>query len=280
MQGRLSPPIGGRIQAFPADSWETEFPVARRCGFDAIEWVFEAEGFRQNPLWSKDGVERIRQLSAEHAVRVPSVCADYFMVHGFVTADVQARRESLEVLLRLIHQAGALGMERILIPILEDVAIRTEADKARVYECLAEALPHASEGGLQLGLETELPAEELLDFVYCFPGPRPGVYYDLGNAAAMGYDLSSEIRLLGRRIIGVHIKDRRHNGPTVPLGTGGVDFPAVFGALDEVGYKGPYILQGARGADDLQTAKTYLEFVRQHLYAAQRASLRGETATS
>ena len=43
MQGRLSPPIDGRIQAFPINDWESEFEKASKIGFDCIEWIFDME---------------------------------------------------------------------------------------------------------------------------------------------------------------------------------------------------------------------------------------------
>ena len=38
--GRLSPPVAGRLQAFPWASWAEEFGLARACGFATLEWVF------------------------------------------------------------------------------------------------------------------------------------------------------------------------------------------------------------------------------------------------
>ncbi len=37
MQGRLVPPVDGKIQAFPAGSWERELLLARQAGLDLIE---------------------------------------------------------------------------------------------------------------------------------------------------------------------------------------------------------------------------------------------------
>ncbi|MFH1857765.1 MAG: sugar phosphate isomerase/epimerase, partial [Candidatus Omnitrophota bacterium] len=52
IQGRLSPPVKGRIQAFPKDTWEKEFSLSQICGFDAIEWIFECEAYQKNPIWT------------------------------------------------------------------------------------------------------------------------------------------------------------------------------------------------------------------------------------
>jgi L-ribulose-5-phosphate 3-epimerase len=48
MQGRLSPPVGGRIQSFPVDCWREEFFRAREAGLNCIEWVYEFETEARN----------------------------------------------------------------------------------------------------------------------------------------------------------------------------------------------------------------------------------------
>ena len=78
MQGRLSKPVGSRIQAFPAATWEQEFKLASQMGLDAIEWIFE-DPYETNPLWSESGRKRIMELIKETGVRVDHVCTDYFM---------------------------------------------------------------------------------------------------------------------------------------------------------------------------------------------------------
>src|SRR5437764_14979625 len=102
MQGRLSPPVGGQIQAFPLDSWADEFPTAGRLGLDAVEWIYDAPEAEQNPLSTADGRARIRDLAQRHGVAVKSVCADYFMrrrlIHG-TPDDCQANAGHLDWLL-------------------------------------------------------------------------------------------------------------------------------------------------------------------------------------
>src|SRR5262249_18789721 len=81
VQGRLSPPVPGRLQAFPSRTWREEFGRARTCGFSSLEWVFEADNYEQNPIWTQEGVVAIRRQIDETGVRVDSICADYFMTH-------------------------------------------------------------------------------------------------------------------------------------------------------------------------------------------------------
>lgn len=70
---------------------------------------------------------------------------------------------------------------------------------------------------------------------------------------------------------GVHVKDRPRGGTTVPLGSGGVNFPIVFRALDRAGFAGPVTLQTARGGDEAELARRNLRFVRSLLCPTARS---------
>lgn len=268
MQGRLSPPIGERIQAFPWDGWEAEFDSACACGFDLIEWLFEADRYNLNQIWHDQGIARIADLILRSGVGIKSICADYFMVHPFSASDPSARAQSVAVLRRIACQAARISVRTIVLPVLEESTIRTEQEKEWFVAALSSALELTEKLGIRVGIEADIPGQELSELLGRFRGPAPGVYYDVGNGTALGFDVAREIRMFGRRIVGVHIKDRKINGGTMPLGFGDVDFPSVFRALADVGFPGPYIIQGARGMDDIATACRYLEFVRTQLNLA------------
>lgn len=249
MQGRLSPPPSDRLQAFPWNHWEEEFTLARACGFDAIEWLFEIERFEENPIWSDAGVARMRALIARTGTEILTLRADYFMKRPIFAAQATDRAASVGVLTRLITQAATVGIRTVLLPILEVSELRTRADRARLLESLEEVAPLAEAHEVTLGLETELPAGDYLALVQDAARPAIGAYYDTGNAAARGWDAAADIRVLGPVLAGVHIKDRPRGGPSVPLGEGAADFDRVFPALREVGYTRPLVLQPAFGAD-------------------------------
>src|SRR5580692_5966069 len=87
MQGRLLPPVEGRIQAFPREYWDQEFPRAAAAGLSAIEWIYDSYGLGSNPLETAAGVARMSVLADEYGVAVRSICADYFMDFAFVRAN-------------------------------------------------------------------------------------------------------------------------------------------------------------------------------------------------
>ena len=265
MQGRLSPPVPGRLQAFPWSSWEEEFDRARICGFDTIEWLFEAVGYDQNPIWTDDGLHAIQRRKETSDTRLLSLCADYFMSHPFFRVSKEERARSVAVLNRLIVQVASVGIHTILLPVLEVAEIRTDSEMTQLLDSLRGPLSLALTNGIRLGLETELPASEYRALVEQGNHSALGVYYDTGNATARGYDIAADIRTLGSFLCGVHIKDRRRSGPSVLLDQGDADFPGLFQALNGVGYQGPFILQTAFGEDYLGIARVHLRFVQNHL---------------
>lgn len=265
MQGRLSPPPRGHLQSFPWGSWQEEFQSARDCGFDTIEWLFESDSYEKNPIWTGEGVDRIKQLESASGVKVRSLCADYFMAHPFFRVREKEKRQSTSVLKKLILQGAEVGIQVILIPVLEVSEVRTEDEKTQLLESLRTPLQLAAASGIKLGLETELPALEYRELIERGNHPSLGAYYDVGNAAARGYDSAADIELLSRLLCGVHIKDRRLDGPSVLLGQGDVPFSNLFSKLVEITYPGPLVLQTAFGDDYLGAAKAHLNFVKQHI---------------
>ena len=43
MQGRLSPIVGGMVQAFPWSAWREEFPAAETAGLSLMEWTLDQD---------------------------------------------------------------------------------------------------------------------------------------------------------------------------------------------------------------------------------------------
>jgi L-ribulose-5-phosphate 3-epimerase len=89
------------------------------------------------------------------------------------------------------------------------------------------------------------------------------VTYDSGNSASLGYDTREEFAAYGARVGSVHIKDRVRGGGSVPLGSGDTDFKVLSQCLEEVGFRGDFVLQVARGAagDEVAWARGNREFV-------------------
>jgi hexulose-6-phosphate isomerase len=267
MQGRLLPPVEGRIQAFPPENWEEEFPVAGGLGLDCIEFIFEGEEYASHPLMSEGGIGRIRELQKETGVRVLSVCADYFMdnpLHRGSDDEISGR---ISVLKGLIGNCSGIGARDIVIPCVDRSSLVTTGDKEALVRALEECVPLAEDHGMNLSLETDLPPDEFLFLLKRFGSPRITVNYDIGNSASLGYDPGEELAAYGVYISDVHIKDRVYEGGTVPLGAGDADFATVFQRLKEQAFSGPFILQAARkdAGRERETIREYVGFVKKYV---------------
>ncbi|QQG45412.1 MAG: sugar phosphate isomerase/epimerase [Candidatus Sungiibacteriota bacterium] len=263
MQGRLIPSRGRGIQFFPFEEWEKEFGLAAKLGLDAIEFIFDLERSAENPLMSSEGRARIRELIGEHNVLVRHICADFFMRQTPFVGDRAQRKENEKVLRELIQAALEIGASSVEIPLLEKSSLRTEADEKKFIDFLRTGLDFAHQSEVQLSLETDLPPRKLLALVETISHPALALTYDSGNSASLGYDSYEEITVLGEYISNVHIKDRILGGGTVPLGGGHANFERLFRGLGEIGYRGSFTLQAARGEEgkEKETIAEYISFV-------------------
>ena len=275
MQGRLSPPVGGKIQAFPSDCWREEFPEAGRLGFSLMEWTLDHSGLAENPLMTPQGREEIRALAARHGVAIPSLTGDCFMQAPFwKAATPDARRALLAELDDVLCACGALGIGLVVVPLVDDGRLENAAQKLVLREELVARAPVLERTGLRIVFETDLPPQAAADWIADYPQEFFGINYDTGNSASLGYDPAEEWRLYGSRVLNVHLKDRLRGGTTVPLGTGACDFGECFRAMRAVGYGGNFVLQTARAADGDHAGALarYREFVTAQWKASEAAT--------
>jgi L-ribulose-5-phosphate 3-epimerase len=246
MQGRLVPPEGGHFQSFPRHRWRDEFALAASAGLNAIEWIFDVYGEDVNPLSTDVGLDELRALSATTGVAVRSVCADFFMDRPFLRATTTEREDRIRKMEWLLARCKRAGIRRVVIPFVDNSAIRSEEEQLQALSILRQLLPAAEETNVELHLETSLgPAPFAAMLEQCLH-PLLRANYDSGNSASLGYKVEEEFAAYGHRIGSVHIKDRVLGGGRVPLGTGNADLPALFAGLARLKYAGDYVLQIAR----------------------------------
>ena len=249
MQGRLSPLVDGKIQAFPRAHWRDEFAQAHELGISLMEWTLDQEGLRDNPLLTGEGRDEIRRLCATAGLRIASVTGDCFMHAPFYKAAGADRRELLADFDAIVAACADLGIACLVMPVVDNGALENERQEKVLREQLGQRRALLQRARLSVAFESDFGPPRLRDFIATFPAEQFGINYDIGNSAALGYDPGEEIGAYGTRILNVHVKDRVRGGTTVALGTGSADLPRVFRLLREAGYRGSYILQTARAAD-------------------------------
>lgn len=267
MQGRLSTPKDDRIQFFPRDDWTAEFSAAAQIGFDCIEWLYDFHDADVNPISTDGGIEEVRSLSSQYGIQIRSLCAHCFIERPLVGATDEKLEELLALLDWLFCRAKKLKIARIVLPIEDSSLLTNQIDIARQVSWMKQALTLAEKTGIEIDIETTLVPSNLASFLNQLSHPLLKVNYDIGNSAGMGYQIDDEFAAYGHRIGSIHIKDKLLNGPTVPIGTGIADFPALARLLRNLDFKGDIVLESARDVPggELAWAKKNLNFVLQHL---------------
>lgn len=274
VQGRLSRPVDGRIQAFPVANWRVEFPIAEAHGFALMEWVVDAESLDANPLLTPAGRREIRDLCSAHSVRIGSVMCDFLMVKPFYKGSSSAGAVDLATFARVVAAANEVGIPQVIIPLVDGGRLETEGEEAVLRRGLDTIAPALRASDTCILFECDYSPAQLAEFIAAYPADRFGVNYDIGNSASWGYDPAEEFAAYGPRVLGVHVKDRPRGGSTVPLEAGDADLPGVFRELAAIRYQGNYMLQTARASsgDDVGVLCRYREMVAALCAAAGSAS--------
>jgi L-ribulose-5-phosphate 3-epimerase len=249
MQGRLSPILNDRIQEFPWNNWREEFHIAASLGFSLMEWTLDQDRLYESPLMTQVGQGEIRKLSSDYGVSIPSLTGDCFMQSPFWKLSGVEKEDRQNDLICILDGCSSVGITQIVIPLVDDGRIDNNEQSKALLDFLHEKETIISDRGIQIVFESDLAPHELKVFIGQFNVKTFGINYDIGNSAALGFDVEKEFYAYGDRILNVHVKDRILGGTTVPLGDGDADFTKVFSQLATIGYHGNYILQTARAND-------------------------------
>ena len=160
-----------------------------------------------------------------------------------------------------IDVAKAMGCKVILLAFFGNGDLKGDkAGTKEVIRRLKKVAPKAEKAGVILGIESWLSADEHLEIIDAVGSENVRVYYDVANSHQMGYDIYEEMRQLGNEYIcEIHAKE---NGYL--LGEGKVDFVKIKNILDDIGYDGWVIIEGAvpQGSDLIESYKANNKYLR------------------
>ena len=246
MQGRLSPIINNRIQQFPWHSWPNEFVLASKIDIKLIEWTIDTFEFRKNPLISSNQWHEINLIMEKTNISIPSVTCDYFMENPPWKTDLKLVKEGIS---SILHGMRNIRSTILVIPLVDNSSLPDSISVKMIENLFTDLIPEIIQNKLQIAFECDLNPEKLSEFISKFDRNYFGINYDIGNSASLGFNPTEEFRAYGSRIINVHVKDRKLNGTSVPLGEGDADFLGIFRLLHKENYQGNLILQTARSKD-------------------------------
>jgi L-ribulose-5-phosphate 3-epimerase len=246
MQGRLSPITNNRIQQFPWDSWPNEFVLASKINIKLIEWTIDTFKFYENPLINLNQWDEINLIMEKNSISIPSVTCDYFMENPPWKTDLKLVKEGISLILQGMRN---IKSKILVIPLVDNSSLPDSSSVKIIQKLFTDLIPEINQNKLQIAFECDLNPKKLSEFIGKFDRNYFGINYDIGNSSSLGFNPTEEFKAYGSRIINVHVKDRKLNGTTVPLGEGDADFLGIFRLLHEEDYQGNLILQTARSKE-------------------------------
>ena len=248
---------------------EEKFTILKGLGYDGIE------------LDSPGGQNKKEALSASGSTGLP--------IHGVVDSihwkirlsdpSAEIRAKALEGLRTAITECAQVGGSSVLlVPGVVDKHTTHEEAWTRSIESIRAALPLAASKSIHILIENvgnrmfydekggnRQAAESLAKYLDEINSPWVGSYFDIGNHQRFGKP-ADWIRLLGRRIVKLDVKDWGTQAGFCKIGDGDVDWPEVRKALEEIGFTG-WATAEVKGGDADRCAEI-LSNMRQHLLGA------------
>jgi L-ribulose-5-phosphate 3-epimerase len=225
------------------------FKLAVDCGFEQIECPTTDDQAQ---------VEEIKRAAEGSGLRIHSVMNMAHWKYPLSSADssvVAASMKGMETSLRNAHFWGADTV--LLVPAVVDAKTGYREAWKRSQEEIRRLIPLAKELNVIIAVEEVwnkflLSPIEFASYVDSFNSPSVRAYFDVGNVVINGYP-QDWIRILGPRIAKLHIKDfkfAKREAQFVPLREGEIDWPEVYKALAEIGYRGSATVELPAGDKD------------------------------
>ncbi len=220
-------------------------PKVAAFGFDLLELPVENLG-DWTPSYARTLLDR-HQLGA-------SVCAVLPPGRELVDTDQRTIDATTDYLREVIDIAAAVGSPTVVGPMYSSVG-RTwrmsESQRVAAYDEVADNLrgpvEAAERAGVRLGIEplnrfetsvvnTAAQAMEIVDRV---GSPHLGVALDTFHTAIEERNGAAAVRTAGDHLVHMQVCGSDRGAP----GGDNVDWPALFAALDDVGYDGPVCIE-------------------------------------
>jgi hexulose-6-phosphate isomerase len=232
------------------------FQLCKDAGFDGVEVNYAMEG-DLSPKAKEAEIRAVGQLARKTGLQISGLCSFLFWPYSLTHNDPQRRRQGIELAISMVRAARLLETPNLLVvpgavyvPWIEnDPPVPPDVCDRRAREAVRQLLPEAEKAGVLLNIENIFAngylhsPQELIDFVDSFKSEQIRVHFDTGNI--MQYHFPEHwIRLLGKRIANVHLKEYSKKVHEFnlhafrPLLDGTVNWPAVLEAFDQVGYRG------------------------------------------
>ncbi len=212
--------------------------------------ILSARGDLRPDLVSQTGIRAIRKLLDD--ARLSVVAVEFVTQHGYATLENLERR--VDMTKKAMDLAFAFRTPMVLNHIGQIPADESAEEWSTLVQVLSDLGVYSQRAGAWLTANAASNSPD--EFARLWDAlPESALLIDLDPALAVinGYPPLDYVERFGNQIAHVHARDasrdaRSFRGIETTLGRGEVDFPALLGALEEVGYRGYLSLE--RGMTD------------------------------
>lgn len=241
---------------------------AKNLGFEGIELCLALNNGEFNMNSTNSEVMDLKDEADHIGISISSICSGLFFQYSLTSDREDIREGAKRIIRREIECASMLGVDSILavpgivgadfrpeevVPDVTDLVyfagseiVPYDLAYERSIESFYEIAIFAEEKRVRVGIENIwgkflISPLEMRDFIDTIGSDWVQCYFDIGNSLLFGYP-EHWIRILGKRIINIHLKDFRR-GTTQLSGfcdllSGDVNWVEVGNALDETSYEG------------------------------------------
>ncbi len=224
-------------------SIEERFQIAHDAGFERIECPTTPE---------EADAQAMKAAATKAGIKIHSVMNMDHWKYPLSSSDPIVVEKSLDGARTSLRNAHLWGADTVLIvPGVVDSKTSYQDAYQRSQESIRKLLPLAESLRVTIAVEEVwnkflLSPLEFTKYIDGFQSPWLRAYFDVGNVVLYGYP-QDWIRTLGNRIVKLHIKDfsfrrdpvsKKNLTEWVSLGAGDINWPAIYSALKDIGYKG------------------------------------------
>lgn len=246
------PVLAGPEQDFPigACDWSIKakhelaaFDIGHKIGLEGLQVSFSDPGTALD-LRDRKVREQYYRRSDETGIRIASLGMGVLNQKPLATNpdSVKWVDQAIDVMAKMHKERPGRSPQVCLLAFFGKGDINGKPDLMRaVIRKLKTVAKKAEDNNVVFGIESLLSADDHLKIIDGVGSDAIQVYYDSANSDRMGYDIYDEVvRIGGKRICEIHCKE---NGAL--LGKGKIDFVRWRRQLDQAGYRGWLIIEGA-----------------------------------
>ena len=251
VQGRLSY-SGKKLQCYPEDPLK-EFSIARKARYQFVEFFTERNINNKNLIWSNIGIRDYIKSVKKNKLCTYSFCDNYYIEHNL------GEKKTLDYALKVLKRVRLLKIRKYIIPLYGKSFLRSHNQK-NITKHISRISRICSNYRIELLLESNMSPQKFEEIREKISSKNCFFLFDSGNRVVLKRSFYHDLKLFGKNIRHIHLKDKNILKKNVIIGRGMVNFDLFFSSLKAIGYKGSFTIESQRGSDILKQAKKNYNF--------------------